>query len=600
MKIDHYFRVAISAIASLTLVYQSQAQDNVAPKTTSSLKAESPPMRGLDANLYMQTSAEYRAVCYQTFQLAELRLREALAAAPKDDRRATVIMDLDETVLDNGGFQTWMLRTGRAYDQSWFDRWEQHGGEAVGLIAGAKEFIIAAESLGVRVVHISNRNERYRAFTKATLERLGIPIHDESELKLSTTTSDKTTRRAEVEADQKNRVLILVGDNLRDFDERFRAPALTENSSDADLAQAIRARKQVVDDNREKWGTQWIVLPNPAYGEWTKPLSRGLRDFSQLNHVHDSIGLAFWNVENLFDTVDDPDVEGDEEFTPAGPNRWTAERQNIKLGNLATVISRMHDGRGPDVLGLAEIENRDVVEALIQRLEPLGRQYKIVHKDSPSGRGIDCALIYDANVFNLESSEFHFVPAEDTRDIVEAKLVHNGLPISVFVNHWPSRSHDPSFRMKAAQVLAGRIAQILKDDPAADIIAMGDFNDYPDDPSITQGLNATWDPAIIDGNPLFNTSYAETPDASTGTYVYNDQWGILDQMIVSPGMLQPGGVSWSLGSTMPVVLADDQMFKPRGKNAIPRPSRSYTKSTFHKNGYSDHMPIVTTLLWPAE
>ena len=102
--------------------------------------------------------------------------------------------------------------------------------------------------------------------------------------------------------------------------------------------------------------------------------------------LSDDTFIAFWNVENLFDNVDDPTVEGDEEFTPAGPNKWTEERLAIKLTNLAKVISKMNGGKGPDVLGLAEIENRKVIELLIAKLQPLGREYKIVHKDSPSGR----------------------------------------------------------------------------------------------------------------------------------------------------------------------------------------------------------------------
>lgn len=592
MNIGYRLLAVVLTFASVGFLEQPARGQNAPPL---SVRTETPVLRGLDANLYMQTSAEYRAVCLQTFQWATLRLKQALAAAPQDGRRPVVVMDLDETVLDNGGFQSWLLRTGMAYEQTLFDRWEMFGGDQVELIPGAKQFILEAERLGVGVVHISNRNDRFRQATKQTLRRLGIPVQRDRDLKLSTTTSDKTARRQAVESQENGRILLLVGDNLRDFDDVFRFPTIAADAPSSEIAAAIESRNQLVDSATANWGSKWIVLPNPAYGEWTKPLGREQRDLEQLKHRGTEIGLAFWNVENLFDTVDDPNVVGDEEFTPDGPNQWTEARLEIKLSNLARVITRMHHGAGPAVLGLAEIENRYVVERLIEKLKPLGRDYKIVHQDSPSNRGIDCALIYDAKIFQLESEKFHFVDADNTRDIVEASLARDGATITVFVNHWPSRGHAPSARMTAAKTLRGRTDEILAADPLADLVMMGDFNDYPVDPSLTVGLGAVGDLSSLKQGKLFNTSYTTTPDATNGTYVYQNQWGVLDQIIVSPGMLIPGGVSWGLGSTKPVVLADDQMYVPA--NGIARPSRSYSRTTFHHNGYSDHMPIVTTIFW---
>jgi endonuclease/exonuclease/phosphatase family protein len=162
--------------------------------------------------------------------------------------------------------------------------------------------------------------------------------------------------------------------------------------------------------------------------------------------------IADWNVENLCDSVDDPNVTGDEEFTPDGPKHWTVERLDTKLSNLAKIICKMNDGRGPDVLGLCEVENRKVLEMLVAKLDSLGRDYKIVHKDSPSERGIDCALIYDAKVFQLADSKFHHVDAGNTRDIIDTKLENGGSPLYVFVDHWPSQTHDESYRCAGADV----------------------------------------------------------------------------------------------------------------------------------------------------
>ena len=133
---NQWFRFLTVVLAITSTGFSHRLACAQTPPQTAEL--ETPAYRGLDANLYMQTSAEYRAVCLQTFQWAMVRLKQALAAAPQDGRRPVVVMDLDETVIDNGGFQSWLLRTGRAYDQTLFDRWEMFGGDQVELIPGAK------------------------------------------------------------------------------------------------------------------------------------------------------------------------------------------------------------------------------------------------------------------------------------------------------------------------------------------------------------------------------------------------------------------------------------------------------------------------------
>src|SRR6476660_1143147 len=189
-----------------------------------------------------------------------------------------------------------------------------------------------------------------------------------------------------------------------------------------------------------------------------------------LVHTTDSVQadeffIGSWNLENLFDTKDDPSVKGDEEYTPESAKHWTKERLDIKLTNLAKIISKMNDGKGPDVLGVCEVENREVVETLVEQLKSLGRKYEIIHKDSPSERGIDCAIIYDSGVFTLDAPQFHHVDAGETRDIVEAKLKRNGSNLYVFMDHWPSKFHDEAFRDKAADVLRKRIDELTAADP---------------------------------------------------------------------------------------------------------------------------------------
>ena len=209
--------------AGLTLSLPLTAQPPpVAIHAPPAFKADSPVYRGLDANLYMQTAAEYRACCYQAYNLATARLKVNLAASNQDPSKSAVVMDLDETVIDNAGYQAMLLRSGLAHDDRLWDLWEEKYPQEVGLIPGAKDFIKAAEALKVTVVYISNRSETFRASTEKALARLEISPKDPKCLKLKTTTSDKTDRRKETET--ASAVLLYVGDNLRDFDERFVSP----------------------------------------------------------------------------------------------------------------------------------------------------------------------------------------------------------------------------------------------------------------------------------------------------------------------------------------------------------------------------------------
>jgi len=299
--------------------------------------------------------------------------------------------------------------------------------------------------------------------------------------------------------------------------------------------------------------------------------------------------VAGWNVENLFDLEDDPDVEYDEDFTPQSLKKWTKERLEIKLKNLSDAIGKMNGGKGPDVLGLCEVENLKVVEMLRDKLASLGRKYEILHKDSPSDRGIDCALLYDADVFGLADSKFHFVDAEKTRDIIEARLHREGGDLFVFVNHWPSRHNDEWQRLKAADVLRTRLDEILAADPKADIVMVGDFNDEPDNISLKDHLRAAGSKEKLPDGALFDTT-ASLAAEKKGTFLYDNEWELIDHIIISPGLLDNAGYHWKEGSSERIVRPE-LMYQPPYPKAVARPSTSYTKNSFHKNGYSDHIAL---------
>ncbi len=272
-------------VCSLVVCFGSSVwAQEAAPQSPSvevGTKPEDPAGRSIDANLYMQTSAEYRAACYQAFNLASLRLEQKLAK-PTNGKPRAVVLDLDETVFDNRAFQTAQTRAGVQYDQTAWSKFEQTGGHLVELIPGAKEFIQEAESKGVVAVYISNRNNDAREQTKQVLKRLGLPLANEDCLKLAdrSTGSNKTSRREAVES--KFSVLLYAGDNLRDFDERFVARKPSASPTAEELDQIIADRKTEVDKTSCRFGDDWIILPNPAYGEWPKPLNRGRADLDRL------------------------------------------------------------------------------------------------------------------------------------------------------------------------------------------------------------------------------------------------------------------------------------------------------------------------------
>ena len=303
----------------------------------------------------------------------------------------------------------------------------------------------------------------------------------------------------------------------------------------------------------------------------------------------DEFYIACWNVENLFDLEDDPKVELDEEFTPDGPRRWTAERLERKLENLASVISKMNGGRGPDVLGLCEVENRKLVEKLVEKLAPLGRKYEIVHQDSPSDRGIDCALVFDPDVFALADVRFHFVDAEKSRDIVEVRLRRNEADLFVFVNHWPSRHNDEWQRIKAADVLRKRLDEVLAADPKADIVMIGDFNDEPENVSIKDHLRAATSSENLPPGAVYNTM-APIRAAGKGTFVWDNAWNLIDQVIISPGLLDHAGYHWKENSSERIEFPE-LLSQPSDAGTISRPLGSYTMDGYQENGYSDHLAV---------
>jgi len=231
-------------------------------------------LRTLYSNVFLQTSAEYRACCYAIYAAAAYRLEEMMEEPEPEFVCPAVVMDLDMTVLDVSSFQTYLYVNGIKYTPEIWIEYERNGVEDVALVPGAKGFIEKAEELGVTVVYLSNRNAANQEYTVAALDRLGINtdrIEERIYLKPTGASSDKSARRDEVTA--RYNVVMYIGDNLRDFSDVFRPARLSDDATVEEHLAAIAERLDAVDDAACHWGVDWFVLPNPIYGEWEKLVS---------------------------------------------------------------------------------------------------------------------------------------------------------------------------------------------------------------------------------------------------------------------------------------------------------------------------------------
>lgn len=309
--------------------------------------------------------------------------------------------------------------------------------------------------------------------------------------------------------------------------------------------------------------------------------------------------FGFYNVENLFDTIDDQ-YTIDEQFLPNSEKLWNSEKYTIKLNSLAKVISHF-DKELPIFLGMAEIENKGVIEDLIKTDQLLKGNYGIVHEESPDKRGIDVGFIYRKDYFKVLSHQNLEVSIADepdffTRDIlyVKGELKDNDV-LHVFLNHWPSRragqEESEYKRVRAATVLRSKIDELLAEDKNAKIIIMGDFNDYPNNKSIIEVLKAKGDRDFKNGN-LYNLAF-NLEQKNKGTYNYRGDWGMLDQLIISEGTYKSdNGLHVTYENCK--ILELDWMLFTDPKYGDKKPSKTYGGNEYY-GGYSDHLPILTRL-----
>jgi len=311
--------------------------------------------------------------------------------------------------------------------------------------------------------------------------------------------------------------------------------------------------------------------------------------------VANQISLGFYNVENLFDTQDDPDTD-DAEFLPGSDREWTTERYADKIQKLSTVISRLGNSL-PTIVGLSEIENRAVIEDLANANALKNGNYDIVHYQSSDERGIDVGMLYRKKQFKVIYSKPIFVPLpaseRPTREILYVKgKVIKGPELHVFVNHWPSRyggmEQSEFKRISAAKTLKHVIDSIKTTDADALILCMGDFNDYPYNTSIASILKSD----SLNSNSELVNLMSGLERTQRGSYNYKGEWGFLDQIIVSRSLVDQVLPDVIPDSTRPFFF--DDMLYINKEYGDTKTNRTYG-GTKYFGGYSDHLPVYTIL-----
>jgi len=306
--------------------------------------------------------------------------------------------------------------------------------------------------------------------------------------------------------------------------------------------------------------------------------------------------IGFYNVENFFDTIDDVNNQNDNEFLPSGAKAWTETRYQKKISNIGFVMEGIEF---PILMGLAEVENKKVLEDLVASEKLKAQDYGIAHFDSPDFRGIDVALLYkktDFTVLESEAIEVILPPNvsqfSTTRDILLVKGSYMEEMVYIFVNHWPSRSggvdETAGKRAFAASVLRNEIDDILTVDANANIIAIGDFNDEPTNASMESVLLANITKSTILDNQIYNCS-ASISSETVGSHFF-DGWQMIDQAVVSGQLLDDTGKMKVTGFNVfndPLVLFDHPTDGPR-------PDRTYGGDQYF-GGFSDHLAIYLEL-----
>lgn len=316
--------------------------------------------------------------------------------------------------------------------------------------------------------------------------------------------------------------------------------------------------------------------------------------------------IVFWNLENLFDIQNSP-RRSDKLQRAIGNDLqgWSQAQLDQKVSQLAAIIRQMNSGRGPEILGVCEVENRYVMDLLVQALASLGRTYAVSHHDMSDHRGIDVGFIYDTNLFSAEALFNHVVMRRTaTRDILQVNFRTRGGRLFVVIgNHWPSRSggeqESAGYRAIAGETLAYFHQRILEVHGAeTPVLAMGDFNDEPFDPSLVDyALSTRSQTKVVNADiPRFFNLMWPVLGQGLGTHYYDNFPNVLDQFLGNKNLLKENTSIKILQDTVQVIRFPEMV--DTGKYSRPIPFGGMGKPV-NQNGFSDHFPIGVTV-WEAD
>ena len=315
--------------------------------------------------------------------------------------------------------------------------------------------------------------------------------------------------------------------------------------------------------------------------------------------------VGFYNLENLFDTIHD-EGKNDYEFLPNGTNKWGTMKYTNKVKNMSQVLAEMGTDMlpvGMAAVGVSEIENSRVLQALIESEELAPRGWKFIHVEGPDKRGVDCALLYNPGLFKPYAYKLAPYLLENGSDeyktrgflIVSGEM--SGEKVHIIVNHWPSRFAKSPARERAGVQVRELKDSLMADDPLSKVIIMGDMNDDPDDKSMKTCLGAVRKSKDLKApSDLYNPWWKILREDGVGTLKYKGSWNLFDQIVFTGNMV--GKERSTLKFYKPEIFSRNYMFQTDGKYKG-SPKRTHAGGVW-LNGYSDHLPVIIYMVKEAQ